>query len=113
MGNQGETMISTPSSMPNQSSQGRCVFKKRKSDMVNLPCKEAYVNGRRSLHSDQKRPSGRIGGVCLLKDVGSSPSPARPSGRDFGQPAESERAPPGCTKPSCALRRRFVSAGVP
>src|SRR5918999_3284344 len=47
-GNHGDTTISTPSSMPNQSSHVRCLLKKPKPDIVNLPLnlKEAYVGGR-------------------------------------------------------------------
>src|SRR5258708_4941116 len=48
MGNHGETRISTPSSMPNQSSHGRCVLKKRKSDMVDLPLKRG-IRQRRAI----------------------------------------------------------------
>src|SRR6476469_10915657 len=60
-GNHGDTTISTPSSMPNQSSHVRCLLKKPKPDIVNLPLKEAYVGGRN--HSifdiEQTRPLRR------------------------------------------------------
>src|SRR6478735_5498126 len=45
-GNHGDTTISAPSIMPNQSSHVRCLLKKPNPDIVNLPLKEAYVGGR-------------------------------------------------------------------
>src|SRR5262245_6797475 len=56
VGNQGDRMISKPSSMPHQSSQVLWVPKSRKSDIVDLLLKKAYVSGRRAPHPMVRRP---------------------------------------------------------
>src|SRR5262245_9133232 len=65
VGNHGETMIRKPSTMPSQSSHVRWVPKSRKSDIVDLPAKEAYVSGRRALHSDVQATGPAASGVRL------------------------------------------------
>src|SRR5215475_13984830 len=54
-------MISTPSSMPHQSSHVRWVPKSRKSDIVDLLLKKAYVSSRRASLRCSRDQAGRIG----------------------------------------------------
>src|SRR6266550_4290843 len=78
-GNHGETTISTPISMPNQSSHVRCLLKKPKPDIVDLPLKRGIRRRPRSQHYRYRTRPGRFGGVCHPKDVGTLHSVARPS----------------------------------
>ena len=71
-GNHGDTTISTPSSMPNQSSHVRCLLKKRKPDIVDLPLKRGIRRRPRSQHFRYRTRPGRFGAVCHGKDVGTA-----------------------------------------
>ena len=67
-GNHGDTTISTPSSMPNQSSHVRCLLKKPKPDIVNLPLKkEAYVGGRDHSITDIERDPAASAAYVIQK----------------------------------------------
>src|SRR6185436_15572320 len=103
-GNHGDTTISTPSSMPNQSSHVRCLLKKPKPDIVDLPLKkEAYVGGRdHSIFDFEPRP-GRFGAVCHPKDLSTPPPAARPACKDLASANRWSNALLRCTDPPPAL----------
>src|SRR6266850_1981239 len=84
-GNHGETTISTPISMPNQSSHVRCLLKKPKPDIVDLPLKRGIRRRPRSQHYRYRTRPGRLGGVCHPKDVGTSHPVARPACKDLAR----------------------------
>src|SRR5437867_1208968 len=99
-GNHGDTTISRPSSMPNQSSHVRCLLKKPKPDIVDLPLKRGIRRRPRSQHYRYRTRPGRVGAVCHPKDVGTLPPVARPGLQ------RSREGTPG-TQPYCAAPSRF------
>src|SRR5262245_66175182 len=83
VGNQGDKMISKPSSMPHQSSQVLWVPKSRKSDIVDLLLKKAYVSGRRAPHPMVRRPVRPHRGRMSSQDVGTVLVLARAAGNNL------------------------------
>src|SRR5262245_56622452 len=65
--------------MPHQSSHVRSVPKRRKSDIVDLLLKKAYVSSRRASHSDGHATRPAASGSMTLHDVGTNLALARPA----------------------------------
>src|ERR1700741_3773099 len=83
VGNQGDSTINTPSAMPHQSSHVRWVPKSRKSDIVDLLLKKAYVCGRRAPHSDAQATGPAASGRMLHQNVGTNSVLARETGNNL------------------------------
>src|SRR5262245_64771357 len=92
VGNQGDKMISKPSSMPHQSSQVLWVPKSRKSDIVDLLLKKAYVSGRRAPHPMVRRPVRPHRGRMSYQDVGTLSIPARAAENNLRKAVEAKIA---------------------
>src|SRR5262245_47935980 len=90
VGNQGDRMISKPSSMPHQSSQVLWVPKSRKSDIVDLLLKKAYVRGRRAPHPMVRRPVRPHRERMSYEDVGTVSALARAAGNNLRKAAEAK-----------------------
>src|SRR5690349_9821135 len=82
-GNHGDITISTPSSMPSQSSHVRCLLKKPKPDIVDLPLERGVRRRPRSQHSNIEPRPGRFGAVCHSEHVGTPCPVARPADEDL------------------------------
>src|SRR5262245_59813316 len=90
VGNHGDRMMSKPSSMPHQSSQVLWVPKSRKSDIVDLLLKKAYVGGRRAPHPMVRQPVRPHRGRMSHQDVGTLSALARVAGNNLRNAAEAK-----------------------
>src|SRR6185436_13273203 len=113
-GNHGDTTISMPINMPNQSSHVRCLLKKPKPDIADLLLKRGIRQRPRSGHYRLQTRPGRLGGVCHPKDVGTLQSVARPARKDLAQPPPrraSSRPSPVCIVGFMSLNDRANQPG--
>src|SRR6185295_8731867 len=102
-GNHGDTTISAPSSMPNQSSHVRCLLKKPKPDIVNLPLKRGIRRRPRSQHFRYRADAAASAAYVHPKDLGTPQAVARPACKDLARVNRRHRPLLRCAEPLQAL----------